>query len=824
MSELINQILEQIQKESKKNPLTDLELSKLLNCERAYVTKVRKKYKVPSRNERYKRYLMESLHESRSSNEPLNEDQMIKLLNEKGYTLTRYMSKELLKDFIKDKSKRAGNPQIIEKEGFEELIGIDESLKNAVRLAKSSIVFPGKGLPTLLIGERGVGKWTIAKLMYLYGKSVGKFLETMEFQEIHCADYSEQFDELKKLLENYLMKSARESNHRQPQFLLLEEVDMIPTSCKDVLLGYLEEYNNTANDGLEQVFLVGTTIKSYDQSQENRLLSSFPIKIPIPNLENRSIEERLELVTAYLKKQSLKLDKSIVISKDALTAFLLYQPKGNIKGLHMDLQMSLARSFTSGLVLKNNDLYVDLESVGEEVKEGFLRGNAYRETTHRMIPAQGLRIDRKMEANTKKSKGEAFTINNPFLIHYESEKNQDKNFSYEETEPALSVPQIGILVITHGNYGLKMVEMALQLMGSIHAKIKTIEMPLEKEIDDIYDESVEWVKELDQGKGVLIMVDMGSLNALTHMITQETGVPIVGVDRIDILLLMEAIRLCSRPGMTLPELRRLLTDLKNGNFVGPEYRKQGFPIKKMIITTCITGEGSAMFLKQQLEKSLKNLDVEILAMGVFSTQGLFEKVVQLKKTYDILFITGTVDPKVPDIEFIFFDEVMKKETIEKMKRKYVSFKSKDPLLKIDRNILFVNKKFKEKMDVVTFLCNKVVEQGYTNKRYLDSVLERMALAPLNMLDGSEKGIVVIHTASFDDVLKTGLAVLTLEEPIFWDQIWVDVIFVLLVKDSSIQIPMEFHTSIVTNETVMTNIRTARNKNELYELLFHRETT
>lgn len=824
MSELINQILEQIQKESRTNPLTDLELSKLLNCERAYVTKVRKKHKISSRNERYKRYLMETLEELRLPYEQTNEDQLIKILNQNGFTLTRYMSKELLKDLHKTKSKKVKNAQALEEEGFEELIGIGDSLKNVVRLAKSSIIFPGKGLPTLLVGERGVGKWTIAKLMYLYGKSVGKFLETMEFHEIHCGDYSEQSEELRRLLESYLIKNTSEPNPRRPQFLLLEEVDLIPTSCKEVLLGYLEEYNNTVDDGLEQVFLVGTTIKSYDQSQENRLLSSFPIKIPIPNLENRSIKERLELVVAFLKKQSTKLDKSIVISKDALTAFLLYQPKGNIKGLHMDLQMSLARSFTSGLVLKNDDLYVDLESVGEEVKEGFLLGKANRETTHQMIPAQGIRIDRKVETSTKKPKEESATTSVPDLIRKESEKVPVIDSMTGDLESTRSIPQIGILVITHGNYGLKMVEMAMQLMGSIHAKIQTIEMPLEKEIDDIYDESVEWVKELDQGKGVLVMVDMGSLNALTHMITQETGVPIVGVDRIDILLLMEAIRLCSRPGMTLPELRRLLTDLKNGNFVGPEYRKQGFLIKKMIITTCITGEGSALFLKQQLEKSLKNLDVEILAMGVFSSQGLFEKVVQLKKTYDILFITGTVDPKVPDIEFIFFDEVMKKETIEKMKRKYLSFKNRDPLLKIDRNILFVNKKFKEKMDVVTFLCNKVAEQGYTDASYLDSVLERMALAPLNMLDGSEKGIVVIHTASFDDVLKTGLAVLTLAEPIFWDQIRVDVIFVLLVKDSSIQIPMEFHTSIVTNETVMTNIRTARNKNELYELLYHRQTT
>jgi mannitol/fructose-specific phosphotransferase system IIA component (Ntr-type) len=156
-----------------------------------------------------------------------------------------------------------------------------------------------------------------------------------------------------------------------------------------------------------------------------------------------------------------------------------------------------------------------------------------------------------------------------------------------------------------------------------------------------------------------------------------------------------------------------------------------------------------------------------------------------------------------------------------MKKKYFSFRIKDRWLKMDKSIMFVNKALKDKLDVVTYLCKKVVEYGYTNEHYLNSVLDRMALAPLNMLDGSEKGIAVIHTASFDDVLKPGLAVLTLSEAILWDQIFVDVVFVLMVKDSSMQIPMEFHTSIVTNETIMNNIRAARNKNELFELLNRR---
>ena len=49
---------------------------------------------------------------------------------------------------------------------FEMLLGYNSSLLSQVRQAKAAIVYPPKGLHTLLLGESGVGKTTFAQAMH----------------------------------------------------------------------------------------------------------------------------------------------------------------------------------------------------------------------------------------------------------------------------------------------------------------------------------------------------------------------------------------------------------------------------------------------------------------------------------------------------------------------------------------------------------------------------------------------------------------------------------------------------------------------------------
>ena len=54
--------------------------------------------------------------------------------------------------------------------------------------------------------------------------------------------------------------------------------------------------------------------------------------------------------------------------------------------------------------------------------------------------------------------------------------------------------------------------------------ILAVDMPLEMTPSDILDTVIEKVKTVHEGKGVLLLVDMGSLNTFGDLITEKTKI------------------------------------------------------------------------------------------------------------------------------------------------------------------------------------------------------------------------------------------------------------------------------------------------------------
>ena len=69
------------------------------------------------------------------------------------------------------------------------LLGYNSSLLSQVRQAKAAIVYPPKGLHTLLLGESGVGKTTFAQAMHAYGLLMNIKKIKISFCNLNCADY-----------------------------------------------------------------------------------------------------------------------------------------------------------------------------------------------------------------------------------------------------------------------------------------------------------------------------------------------------------------------------------------------------------------------------------------------------------------------------------------------------------------------------------------------------------------------------------------------------------------------------------------------------------
>src|SRR5947209_10225483 len=73
---------------------------------------------------------------------------------------------------------------------FETLIGSSEGLKVAIQQAKAAMLYPPRGLHTLLCGPSGVGKTTFARLMHAFALELKALPPDAPFINFNCADYA----------------------------------------------------------------------------------------------------------------------------------------------------------------------------------------------------------------------------------------------------------------------------------------------------------------------------------------------------------------------------------------------------------------------------------------------------------------------------------------------------------------------------------------------------------------------------------------------------------------------------------------------------------
>jgi transcriptional regulator with AAA-type ATPase domain/transcriptional regulatory protein LevR len=112
---------------------------------------------------------------------------------------------------------------------------------------------------------------------------------------------------------------------------------------------------------------------------------------------------------------------------------------------------------------------------------------------------------------------------------------------------------IEVLVITHGYAtATNMVQVAQTLLGydCIHA----LDMPLEEKVEVILDKAIEMVKTINKGRGVLLLVDMGSLTTFSEIISERTGIPTRTVKMVSTPMVIEAARKAMMPNMSLDML------------------------------------------------------------------------------------------------------------------------------------------------------------------------------------------------------------------------------------------------------------------------------
>ena len=204
--------------------------------------------------------------------------------------------------------------------------------------------------------------------------------------------------------------------------------------------------------------------------------------------------------------------------------------------------------------------------------------------------------------------------------------------------------------------------------------IFSYEITSERASAEVYGTLRNFLKKVQQGKGILVIYDSSFLGEMLLEIENELEIPIRQV-RVPVTTL----------GIELA--RRTLTENDPDKILQSTVESiDGLDCyRKYIVTLCTTGKGGAEELKRYIEKYGQLEDTEVIPMSVTDKELLRDNLKHLMTTGVVQCIVGTYDPGMFAIPFLPISEVFgaRKESLPRLLRL-----EKEAKAKIDYDAMF----------------------------------------------------------------------------------------------------------------------------------------
>lgn len=670
------------------------------------------------------------------------------------------------------------------------LIGSEGSLSKALQIAKAAILYPKNSLNVLVSAKPGCGTTYFVYMMYLYAKQAKVFTDDAMFFKVNCRHFKENIDELDDLLFKTATGELEKSYFGLAKggMLFIDNADLLNAYQKNLLSDFLETgiiYSEDRKKVLDchDVFLV----LSCNPGSEAQMSQKIPMVIELPELKDRPLQERLDLINYFFTIEANNAKRNIELKRDVLEALLLADIPHNIKGLEFEIkkasatacvrvmdtseasievtisdlnqetQRSLIRmrtqsneisqllgtqelfiydcshGFKSCVDIKSKDLY-------EEMKEQYIelsKRGVNVETIHDVInnhvtnlfeqykyyqsfnstydieqlskivdsklihlvqnlmgqckdqlqrdfkshvfyglclhmnslltlPLDHKRVDNEKVIHIVQDYPKEYAISSQFVqkfeevfgIHLSMEEIVIITMFLLKDDDSVEVkPQL--LYIFHGNgiaSSFKEVTNTLTHCNNAYS----YDLLLDKDSKDALEEIRSLILRIDNGAGVIVIYDMGSIKTMLDTIAEESNVKIRYIYFPITLVGLDVARKCMQEEDLDYIYHTTVREVSN-MFIQKSSRKS------VIITLCHTGEGGAYQLKQYIDQYSK-LGMKTIPFSISKRDLLIQQIMDLKKIYNIHCFVGTYDPKLMGIPFISMTKIFenKPEDLDKI--------------------------------------------------------------------------------------------------------------------------------------------------------------
>ena len=301
---------------------------------------------------------------------------------------------------------------------------------------------------------------------------------------------------------------------------------------------------------------------------------------------------------------------------------------------------------------------------------------------------------------------------------------------------------------------------------------------------------------------------MGSLLTFSEIIERQLGIKVRAVDRVDLVMILEATRWAIFSRATLDEIAAALIQSKRVSFAAPDRSSK----EAVVLAVCLSGYGVSEKIKDYLEPRLKEFNVAVITAGLMGEEELSQKVERRRQKQRVIAAVGTIDPQINGLPFIPFYDVINGEGMEHLKL----LLGRGDMLAVhsekitDPEVIAVKQQWPDRATVIRELGRKLMQQGYVKPGFIESVFEREEMGP-TCLQG---GLAIPH-ADPQYVNKAGVAVATLVEPVEWWGLQVDLVFLPALRVSDRQLFASL-LKVINDERKIQKIRSADSAQEIEE--------
>lgn len=275
---------------------------------------------------------------------------------------------------------------------IEEFSKVNISLAPTVEKAISAVLYPPSGMHMMLLGETGVGKSMFAELIYQYTIEKNIRYADAPFVMFNCADYASNAQLLLSQLFG-TKKGAYTGADEDRQglvekanrgILFLDEVHHLPPEGQEMLLTFIDKKSfrrlGETDERHAEVLIITATTADPESSLLRTFTRRIPMKMTIPPLRDRTLEERSNLIDGFFQEECIRLGQSIKVSVNSMRAFLSYHCSNNIGQLKTDIQLTCAKVYADFVTKNKSDVRINTIDLPDYIVNGL-----YNHVEHRRV-------------------------------------------------------------------------------------------------------------------------------------------------------------------------------------------------------------------------------------------------------------------------------------------------------------------------------------------------------------------------------------------------------------------------------------------------------